>query len=823
MPATSTRTSTCRTETRRRALLRAVAIAFAGTALQTHAGLRLSHRLEPPATNGIPVPPAPVAVALRIDRALGAQRTGASYEEMFLEVDLNRQGINKPMLVLRRGDRMFLLKAEDLAAFRLKTPSTAPYIHDGMPFFPVDALGDARFEFDEARQRLAIMAGAEAFESTVDTVPGARRSAKAVRPTLGGFLNYDLVAIAGAGPAFMSGTLEAGVFTPYGVFINSMLATHDTETSRATRVESTFISDFPGRRTTLRVGDTVSRPGSWGSAIRIGGVQYGTNFSTDPGFITFPTQPIRGQAVVPSLVDLYVNNALVATRRVEPGPFTISNIPFATGSGTLRMVVRDLNNQQQILTLASPFYSSNTLLKQGLSDYSAELGKVREDFAIESFGYGDAVAAGTFRHGFTNWLTAEVHGEGQRDQRALGFSATALHPTIGQFDATVAASQGDAGNGHLAGVGYQRQATPVSFGGQVQWATPDFRRAGDLGDLPTLRRQQTFAVGLQTPGFGSATLGYAEQRFSDETRIAITSLNYSLGLGSWGQLNVTALRTRGQQENVAIAAGITVPLGANMNAAAQLESSGRGPERRRELLTSFQRNRSGDSPYSYRVATRGSEIEGAFDYRGDRFESELGLARTESNVVTGRVQLSGGLGVLSDYAFLSRRISGSFGVVKVADYPNVGVLFENQLVGRTDARGYFVLPDLRPYDRNSLSIREADLPLDATVGSLKLDASPYYRSVVLGPFPVKRARSGVLTVLLPGGTPLPPGAIVRVDDNTEEFPSALHGEVYVTGLAMRSRLTVRWKGQSCDLDVIYPDTTDPLPDLGTFNCQGVQP
>jgi outer membrane usher protein len=94
---------------------------------------------------------------------------------------------------------------------------------------------------------------------------------------------------------------------------------------------------------------------------------------------------------------------------------------------------------------------------------------------------------------------------------------------------------------------------------------------------------------------------------------------------------------------------------------------------------------------------------------------------------------------------------------------------------------------------------------------------------VLVPFPVKRARSGVLTVLLPGGTPLPPGAIVRVDDNTEEFPSALHGEVYVTGLAMRSRLTVRWKGQSCDLDVIYPDTTDPLPDLGTFNCQGVQP
>ena len=779
--------------------------------------------LEPHSTTVAPAQPAAPGVRLRPETRIGGSSAQESYEEMFLEVDLNRQGINKPTLVLRRGDRMFLLKAEDLAAFRLKTPSTAPHVHDGMPFFPVDALGDAHFEFDEARQRLAIMAGAEAFESTLDMVPGARRSPKAVRPTLGGFANYDLVAIAGGGPAFMSGTLEGGVFTPYGVFINSMLATHDADTSRATRLDSTFISDFPERHTTLRIGDTVSRPGTWGSALRIGGVQYGTNFSTDPGFITFPTQPIRGQAVVPSLVDLYVNNALVATRRVDPGPFTISNIPFATGSGIVRMVVRDLNNQQQILTVANPFYSSNTLLRQGLSDYSAEIGKVREDFAIETFGYGDAMAAGTFRRGITDWLTAEVHGEGQRDRRALGMSATALHPMIGQFDATLAASQGDAGNGHLTGLGYQRQATPISFGGQLQWATPDFRRAGDLGVLPTIRRQQTFAVGVQTPGFGSATLGYAEQRFSDDTRIAITSLNYSLGLGSWGQLNVTALRTRGQQENVAIAAGITLPLGANMNAAAQLESSGSGAERSRQLLTSFQRNRSGDSPYSYRIATRGSEVEGAFDYRGDRFESEVGLARTESNVVTGRVQLSGGLGLLSDYAFLSRRITGSFGVVKVADYPNVGVLFENQVVGRTDARGYFVVPDLRPYDRNSLSIREADLPLDATVGSLKLDASPYYRSGVLVPFPVKRTRAGVLTVMLEGGSPLPSGAIIHVDDDAEEFPSALHGEVYVTGLAARSRLTVQWKGQSCTIDVAYPETMDPLPDLGKFTCSGVHP
>lgn len=797
-------------------------------AVDLHAqSLRLDTGLRDRADAGVPhAPTIGTPVPLRLSPTLGLPATApasAAYEEVLLEVDVNRQGINRSTVALRRSDGMYLLKPEDLTAFRLKAPSTAPYLHGDAPYFPLDALQGARFTLDEVHQRLVVMAGPEAFEGSLDVVPGARARPSPVKPTYGGFFNYDLVGVYGSGSAFASGTFEGGFFTPFGVLVSSLLATHEPEESRATRLETTFTSDFPERHETLRIGDAVTRPGAWGTAVRFGGVQYGTNFSTDPGLITFPTQAVRGQAIVPSIVDLYVNNALVASRRVDPGPFTITNIPFATGSGNVRMVVRDLNNQQQLLTVSSPFYSTNTLLKAGLSDYSAEAGRIREDLGIASFDYGHAFAMGTFRRGITDRFTVEAHAEGDHAQRAVGFSATTLHPTIGQLDATYAVSRSDAGTGRLVGLGYQRQANPFSFGGQAQWASPEFRRAGSLEGEPLLRRQESLGVGLQMGAFGSLSAIHAAQRFTDRPTITIRSLGYSLPLGRWGQLNVTALRSTGEEESTALAAAITVPLGPNTSASAQAESTRSGSVRDRQVGASFQRNRADDSPWSYRVTTRGADVEGEVGYRGDRAEAQVGVARTEGNAITGRVQLAGGIGFVGDYAFLSRRITGSFGVVQVADYPKVGVYFDNQFVGRTNAKGFFVVPEMRAYDRNTISVREADLPLDATIGSLKLDASPYYRSGVLIDFPVRRVRAAVMTIELDDGTPLPPGALVRVDEGSEEFPSALRGEVYVTGLADRSRLQVRWKSQTCTLDVVYPAGSDPLPDLGKLVCKGMRP
>jgi outer membrane usher protein len=173
------------------------------------------------------------------------------------------------------------------------------------------------------------------------------------------------------------------------------------------------------------------------------------------------------------------------------------------------------------------------------------------------------------------------------------------------------------------------------------------------------------------------------------------------------------------------------------------------------------------------------------------------------------------------HAFASRAITESFAVVRVADYEGVRVTQDNQPVARTNAGGYAVLPRLRAYDVNPISVVQHDLPLDAEIASLTMAAVPYYRSGVMLEFPVRRARGAVFRLRLDDGAEMPSGALVDVVGGAASFPVALEGVVYVTGLAAHNRLLARWKGQSCEFDLALPASPDPLPDLGTIHCRGV--
>ena len=107
-----------------------------------------------------------------------------------MQVDLNQQGLNETVIVLRAGARL-LIAAEDLGRWRLRTPDGLPYTRDGRTYFPLDALPGVQYRLDEARQTLAITTGPEAFIETVSTLPGSPAST-AILPQPGVILNYSV-------------------------------------------------------------------------------------------------------------------------------------------------------------------------------------------------------------------------------------------------------------------------------------------------------------------------------------------------------------------------------------------------------------------------------------------------------------------------------------------------------------------------------------------------------------------------------------------------------------------------------------------------------
>src|SRR3546814_4269067 len=91
----------------------------------------------------------------------------------------------------------------------------------------------------------------------------------------------------------------------------------------------------------LRLGDSITRSGIGGAPLRFGGIQFGRRFETQPEFITLPLATVEGSAAVPSVVDVYIDNSLRARRDIPAGPFDVTELPLTTGSGEVRLVVRD--------------------------------------------------------------------------------------------------------------------------------------------------------------------------------------------------------------------------------------------------------------------------------------------------------------------------------------------------------------------------------------------------------------------------------------------------------------------------------------------------
>jgi outer membrane usher protein len=200
----------------------------------------------------------------------------------------------------------------------------------------------------------------------------------------------------------------------------------------------------------------------------------------------------------------------------------------------------------------------------------------------------------------------------------------------------------------------------------------------------------------------------------------------------------------------------------------------------------------------------------------------IAAAQTQGITAT-RLNASGGIALLGNDVFLSRRLDQSFAVVRISDYPNVRVLADNQPAGRTNANGDALIPRIRAYDNNMISIDQHDLPMDAEISTLKLDAVPYFRSGIELKFPIKHSRGATLTIQLENGKPLPVGSEVKEVGKEDIYTTGYDGVVYVVGLDPTTTLQATWGSQHCQFDVSFTGSADPLPDLGLFICKEVKP
>ncbi len=747
-----------------------------------------------------------------------------------LEVVINGTKSGTWLLLEREGE--LYAPYDAFVEWRVQLPDDAKPIefklHD-QAYWPLSAVPGYKFKLDFATQSAELLFSPTAFLATRLTQEKSKRPV--VSPVLpSAFLNYDLNYSASAlknSPNVRDlGLLaEVGASNSWGVLTSSHAGRNLTvEPASGTphswvRLETTFTRDFPERNHTLRLGDSNTRASMWGRNVYYGGVQYGTNFALTPGFVSQPVPALAGMSTAPSSVEMYVNDVLRQVSSVPAGPFTIDNYPLLTGSGDVRMVVRDILGRETVIEQS--FFITTELLAAGLDDWSVEAGRVRRDIGVASNHYGPGFASGTWRHGYNNDMTLEGRVEATSQLRTAGMGVVTTLPKqmLGKASFGISNEQGRTGGLWLLGLEHQRLRSGVSF--QIQGASVNFRQLGQPESVSPIRLQLAGNWSYTSESSGSFGVGLATLTRYDDTRLSTLSGNYSTRIGANSNLNLTLSRAIHGSNRTSLGMYFVMPLGHNriVSATANRHAG------QQDFYVSAAQNPGFESNLGWRtLAGRQqdqSRMEGGIYYMGPygRWSGDVSASPDQTAL---RLGANGGLVLADSRLFLTQRVDQSFAVAQIPGYKNIGIGLGSNVLTRTDDGGVALIPRLIPYQNNSIRLDPSDLPISAEIDSIELNAVPAWRSAVKVTFPVRGGRGALLTIKFDDGENAPAGSIVKIEGDTEEFYVARRGAAFVTGLQPTNRVILNWNGQQCKINVeLPPESPDEIPRIGPLFCKGI--
>ena len=753
----------------------------------------------------------PLGAASAEDRPHDHSTPTGELRPAYLSVSVNGSPAGDPMMLLVLDNWTVYAPADALRSWRLK-PWRPALRQDGVDYYALKGVPGLESVILDPIQVLLITASPDLLERT--TVAAAERASAPMTPSAtGGFFNYDLVGQVIAGRPDLHGLLETGLFTPHGVVISSFVG-HWGGGTGLTRLETSWTREDPDKMRVVRLGDSISRGSLGANPVRFAGIQLARDFASQPGFVTIPLPSLNGTSEVPSVVDVYVNNARTATHELPPGPFRIENIPVVTGGGEVQLVVRDLLGRETLVRQA--YYAAPQLLRSGLVDYSLEAGFLRRNFGHASFDYGSAMASATVRYGLTEAFTGEMHVEASPTARVGGIGASVAVPELGVLNGSAAVSNSARGVGTRYQVGLESRMPRLSYGAIAELISSDFVTVGTAADSlrpPRLTVQAFAGVPLN---IGSLGVSYVLRDSREQPDAEFLAASASIRLGEWGTLYLTGRKSLRGPSADALLLSFTRPLGAAANA-----SIGGELGQAERLRLSLQKNLPAGEGLGYRLAGELGgvrRLDGSLSYQTEFGTYGLDLSWVDAQ--TGlRVTASGGIGFVGDQVFAARKLSQSFATVKVGDYGGVRVYADNQQVATTNASGEAVIPRLRPFEKNEVRVEVADLPIDAQIDAEEKTVRPFDRSGVAVDFGVRPSHGAVVTLVRENGQPVPAGAAVRLAGTAGEFVVAPGGQAYLTGLGSDTQASATWQTGSCTFAVRYPDPAPPQPRLGPLACR----
>ena len=667
---------------------------------------------------------------------------------------------------------------------------------------PLASLKLGKWAFDSIHQRLDVQLLRKSDgDNFIDLSRPPKRDGESA-PLTALRVDYDLTATLARGRTDAAGLVAAALVRGNVALTGGFQLTSSPAagSSALLRLDTQLQILFPQRGLTATAGDFFSAGGQSQRALRLGGLQIASDYSLRPDIVTTPLPGFTGQVSVPTGIDLINGDQRYKLGEIQPGEFTVRNVPATSGRGEVAVILRDSLGREVIQS--TRFYVSRNLLARNLSEFAVNAGFVRRRYGVRSNDYGPLAGNAFYRRGISSRLTVEGTAEwtsglvnvGARGDVVLGGLALAT------LEARYSRDSVGKTSGTLLNLGLESSGRRIS--GRIGAILPSagYRDvASRLGDPLPPRQfvgQLNFDLGRMNQIQLSATR--QERRFDPrlpraELRSDLLNTSFRTRISQKIDLFSSFGYRRGETRAFTGFAGLSIQLGGGRN---------------------FQGSASGGTkaPLTGSTSFSKHDIEG--DSLGYAFERSFGASnRTSASVAWrspyGRIEgqtehVAGNFGfranargsvlVAGGGVFARNQTGGSYALVKTGTISGVTVMRENRPAGVTAKNGLLLVENIPAQVPISFDVDPDKLPADALARDTRKRIIVPRGAVGLVALDVVRFIPRQIRLIGPDGEPVAPGTLIKALPSGEQTMAGFDGVVDFNAGGSDRRLVVAGEG-----------------------------
>ncbi|HEJ9541638.1 TPA: fimbria/pilus outer membrane usher protein [Proteus mirabilis] len=606
----------------------------------------------------------------------------------------------------------------------------------------------------------------------------------------------------------------------------------------------------------LKIGE-ITTGGNIFSSIPIKGISLATNQQMLPSSMRGYAPVVRGFANSNATVTIRQNGQIIYKSFVAPGNFIINDISAGGIGGDLEITIEEEDGSKRVYTQA--YSSLPIMLREGQFEYEFSAGQY--DGGITTDSKKSKFALGTFSYGFNNSITA--YGG---LLIANGYTSGVIGSGVSlgllgalSADVTLARTNLDKTyQGQSYRVRYSKSllSTGTSFDlTALRYSTKDYYNFSDYnnsgyelreGIAPWLsqRQKSSFQTSIsQSLGkYGSMYLRGETSRYWGNSRVNNSvTLGYNTVLkGIAFNIDYSISRLKSDDntwpENRQINFNMNMPLSVFSNASGL-----------QNMNASYLLTHSNDGRTSQQAGLNGSAFDNQLSYgiyqntdnKADSYSGNMNMSYSGSkgtlsggysygkNRNSFNGSLIGGVVLHSKGVTLSRMLGDSIAIVS-ADKAKGAEINGNVKI---DTFGNAIVPQLSPYDTNSISVNVSTLPDDVTLNETSMKVYPTEGAILARQFQTKVGYQVIFDIKTAENIAIPFGAMASLTDEKDKQANTgiidAYQSLYMSGLPNDGNVVVTWNNNtgkhSCqfsysELEKIEVSQQNPIR-MVTVNCQ----